>query len=848
LTSAGDTSVAAADWSAEGHSPPAKGNAPALRGRLYRKYALLFIGLVGTALLINSGFDFWFSYQEKKAALIQVQQEKADAAAKRIEEFVNGIKSQISWTTNAQWAAGPLDQRRQDYLRLLNRVPAIAEVTELDGEGREQLKVSRFSSDAVVDQKDVSQTAVFVDAKAHGVSFSPLYFRGNSEPYMTMAMARDGTDAGATLAEINLKFVWEVIKGLKIGENGYAYIVDVEGNLIAHPDTSLVLQDSNLWALPQVASAIASKPGARPIDIAGNLDGRSVLTAHAAIPELGWLVFVEVPLQEAFAPLYGAAWRTALLLMVGLLVAALAALVLARRMTGPIRAVAAGAELIGMGQLDYRIDVRTGDELEGLARQFNRMAADLQKSYVELEQRVADRTIELSTALDQQTATAEVLKVISRSTFDLDSVLRTVVATARRLCSAEYGVIFRNEEGVYRFAAGDGNRAEYEERERQAVIRPGRGTIIGRAALEGRAVQILDAVTDPEYGARDDAQINAAHSMLGVPLLREGETIGALGLARNRIEAFTDREVELVTTFADQAAIAIENARLMTETRVARDDAETALHELQSAQASLVQAEKMASLGQLTAGIAHEIKNPLNFVNNFASLSVELLNELKEVTAPALAALDRDKRADADDTMELLTGNLEKIAEHGKRADNIVKSMLEHSRGGSGERRKVDLNGVIEEALNLAYHGARAHDQSFNITLERDYAEGLKPIELAPQEITRVFLNLFGNGFYAANKRAKATGDGSFRPVLRVQTCEAGDTVEVRVRDNGTGIPPEIKDKLFQPFFTTKPTGEGTGLGLSISYDIVTQQHGGAITVESEPGAYTEFTVRLPRH
>jgi two-component system NtrC family sensor kinase len=256
----------------------------------------------------------------------------------------------------------------------------------------------------------------------------------------------------------------------------------------------------------------------------------------------------------------------------------------------------------------------------------------------------------------------------------------------------------------------------------------------------------------------------------------------------------------------------------------------------------------MASLGQLTAGIAHEIKNPLNFVNNFASLSNELLEELKEESEPALAVLDDDRRAEIDETMVMLSGNLEKIVEHGQRADNIVKSMLEHSRGVSGERREVDLNALIEDALNLAYHGARAHDQDFNITLERDYAATVKPIELAPQEMTRVFLNLFGNGFYAANKRAHANGDSSFRPILAVSTREDGDAVEVRVRDNGTGIPPDIKDKLFQPFFTTKPTGEGTGLGLSISYDIVTQQHGGRITVESEPGAYTEFTVRLPRH
>ena len=280
------------------------------------------------------------------------------------------------------------------------------------------------------------------------------------------------------------------------------------------------------------------------------------------------------------------------------------------------------------------------------------------------------------------------------------------------------------------------------------------------------------------------------------------------------------------------------------EIRAARDAAETALGELKAVQANLIHAEKMASLGQLTAGIAHEIKNPLNFVNNFAGLSIELLEELKETAAAALEKLDEDQRADVDETIAMLTGNLEKIGEHGRRADGIVRSMLLHSRGGSGEWQSVDLNGLLDEALNLAFHGARAQDQSFNITMERDFDGNLTPIEVVPQDITRVFLNLFGNGFYAAAKKSRDAGD---RPVLKVTTRELGGEVEVRVRDNGTGIPPETRNRLFQPFFTTKPTGEGTGLGLSISYDIVTQQHGGMIGVDSEFGAFTEFTVRLPR-
>jgi two-component system NtrC family sensor kinase len=632
------------------------------------------------------------------------------------------------------------------------------------------------------------------------------------------------------------------------------------------------------------------------------------------------------------------------------------------------------ARLTTVGTDRYRIGrtvVTQSPDVEGMSHDaLLALLADRDRELAQAREQLQTKTRDFEESLQQQTASADVLKAISRSTLDLETVLNTLAETVMRLCRADHVYMFRRRGDKNHLVASHGLSQEAKEFVHTHPFAPDRSTLSGRVSLERRVVHIPDVLQDLEY-SYEGLKIFDYRTMLGVPLLREDALIGIFVVARTRVQPFTDKEIELATGFADQAVIAIENARLIEQLRdrqaelrvtfdnmgdgvamfgadtrlvawnrnfqtildlpdelvaqrptyvdfvrllaergefgtddiegelsrrlqdtdrelrlersrpdgrvievrrntvpgggfvliyadvterkhaeqairAAHDAAQAALRDLQAAQARLVHAQKMAALGQLTAGIAHEIKNPLNFVNNFADLSVELFDELKEAMAQVIGALDTDKRIEILETIGTLSGNLEKIAEHGRRADGIVRSMLQHSRGSSGDWLATDLNALVEESLKLAYHGARAQDQDFKITLELDLDRNLAPIEVVSQDVSRVLLNLISNGFYAVTKRG-LEADPAFRPHLKIATRDFGKGVEIRVRDNGVGIPAESCEKLFQPFFTTKPTGEGTGLGLSISYEIITQQHGGTITVDSEVGEFTQFTVQLPR-
>jgi len=775
-----------------------------MSGRLFRKYAAVLILLVGGVLVLSSLVNLYLSYRETKAALIRVQRQQALAAALRIEQFVKEIERQVRAAMEVPFsdAAMAREQREVDFLRLLRDVPAITQIVQLDATGKVQLLVSRFAPNERGSQRDLSEDPRFVRTRIGRTYFGPVYFRNDLEPHLTVAVPWGDGAPEVAAAEINLRAIGDVISQIHVGTTGYVYVVDRGGTLIAHPDLSFVLERRDLSRRPQIAGARAA-PAAREVVTQG-LQGGQVLTSHAAIEDLGWLLFAEQPLAEAFAPLTGAIVLSGVFFVAGLGLSVLASVVLARRMVAPIRLLQQGAARIGAGDLRLRIDVRTGDELEALGEEFNRMAAHLEESYADLERKVEARTRELARSVEELRALGEVGQAVS-STLDLSTVLNTIAARAAQLSAANWGLIYEYEETTREFYLKGSYRLDEELIGvlQATPIQLGEGAA-GRAAAIRAPVQVADVLDERAYEVvriRAALEHRGLRSLLAVPLLLEQRIIGALVVCREEVGSFAPEVVSLLETFGSQSVLAIQNARLFREIEAKSRELEAASR----------------NKSEFLANMSHELRTPLNAIIGFSEVLAErMFGEINEKQAEYL----RD------------------ILESGRHLLSLINDILDLSKVEAGrmelEPTEFDLPTAIENVLILVRERATRR----GITLGSELDRRLGSIRADERKVKQVLLNLLSNALKFTPE------DGRVVVIAKMQ----GDTAEISVTDSGIGIAPEDQHSIFEEFRqvgTASKKVEGTGLGLALSRKFV-ELHGGKISVTSGLGVGSTFTFTLP--
>ena len=792
----------------------------AIRLRLFAKYAALIVALVGGALVASGAISLYFAYGESKNALFALQREKADAAAYRIEQYVRGLDHELGWTAlpRVQEGSSASEQRRIEFLKLLRQAPQITEAVWIDRDGNEQVRVSRLAMDALAQSTNLQNDPRVVGSKSGRTYFGPVTFRKDTEPYMAIARAAGGQDGGTTAVEVNLKFVWDVVSALRIGKAGIAYVVDAEGHLVAHPDISLVLQKIDWTKQPQVvaarttpvdaeaggaASAAPGEAGSRQLE-ARTRAGNDVLVAYAPIPSLDWHVFVEVPREEVLVPVLASMYRTGGVLLVGLLLSVLASLSMAQRMVRPIRALQEGAAQIGAGNLQQEIVVKTGDELEALANQFNTMAVELKESYGGLERKVEQRTSELTETLEQQTATSEILRVISNSPTNEQPVFDAIVASAVRLFEGRrVGLLLVEHGQLHMRARGSPDAIDEEALSRLYPMPLNRDSFVGQAILDRQVLQIadVDAPGIPSASAAHAHKLGYRSTSIA-PLLREGVAIGAITVPRAQPGLMSGKQLALLQTFADQAVIAIENVRLFRE--------------IETKNLQLEIASKHKS--EFLANMSHELRTPLNAIIGFSEvLGERMFGELNEKQAEY-----------ADD-----------IHTSGKHLLSLINDILDLAKVEAGRMElnlsDYNLPAAIDNAMTLFRERALRH--GLQLMAEVDPAAGnLRGDE---RKVKQILLNLLSNA-------VKFTPEGGNITVL---AHYVDGFAQIAVRDTGVGIAPQDQAAVFEEFkqvgTDVTKKGEGTGLGLALTKSFV-ELHGGRLWLDSAIGQGSTFTFTLP--